>query len=53
MNAIIRKRVAARKRRLARRLDKFHYPDDLERPMLRAANIQYELAGRSLGTAYG
>ncbi|HEV3085466.1 MAG TPA: IS1380 family transposase [Gemmataceae bacterium] len=45
--------MAARKRRLARRLDKFNYPDDLARPMLRATNIEYELAGRSVGTAYG
>ena len=53
MNRIIQKRMAARKRRLARRLDKFNYPDDLARPMLRATNIEYELAGRSVGTAYG
>src|SRR4029077_10233168 len=38
---------------LARRLDKFNYPDDFARPMLRATNIEYELAGRSVGTAYG
>jgi hypothetical protein len=53
VNRIIQKRMAARKRRLARRLDKFNYPDDLARPMLRATNIEYELAGRSVGTAYG
>ena len=53
MNRIIQKRMAARKRRLARRLDKFNYPDDLARPMLRATNIEYELAGRSVGTACG
>src|SRR3569623_1039699 len=45
--------MRARKRRLARRLDKFNYPEDLGRPMLRAGNVQYELSGRSVGTAYG
>lgn len=53
VNAIIRKRTAARKRRLARRLDRFNYPDDLDQPMLRAGNVQYELSGRAVGTAYG
>ena len=53
VNTIIRKRMAARKRRLARRLDRFNYPHDLDRPMLRAGNIQYELAGRAVGTACG
>lgn len=53
MRTIIRQRLAARKRRLARRLDKFSYPDDLSRPMLRAENIEYELAGRAVGTIYG
>ena len=49
----IRDQMLARKRRLARRLDKFNYPADLEQPMLRAGNVQYELSGRSVGTAYG
>ena len=53
MNRIIRRRSATRKRRLTRRLDKFNYPDDLTRPMLRATNIEYELAGRAVGTACG
>jgi hypothetical protein len=53
VNAIIGKRLLARKRRLARRLDKFNFPPDRERPMLRAANVRYELAGRAVGTAYG
>lgn len=53
MNAqIIRKRWTARKRRLARRLDKFNFPAD-DGPVLQATNIQYELAQRSVGTAYG
>ncbi len=53
MNAIIRNRIAARKRRLQQRLDKDHYPDDLSRPMIRGSTPRYELAGRASGTAYG
>ena len=53
MNRIIRQRMAARKRRLARRLDKHNYPEDLSQPVLGSANVQYELAGRGTGTAYG
>jgi Transposase DDE domain group 1 len=53
VNTIIQKRLAARKQRLTERLDKFNFPDDLGEPMLRATNIQYEVAGRSVGTAYG
>lgn len=46
-------RCRRRQQRVARRLDKSNFPDDLSRPMLRAANIQYEVAGRAVGTAYG
>ncbi len=53
MNAIIRRRSAARKRRLAKRLDKHNYPDDLSQPILRGRNLHYEVAGRAVGTAYG
>ena len=53
MNKIIRQRMAARKRRLVRRLDKHNYPEDFASPMLGAKNVQYELAGRGAGTAYG
>ena len=53
MNAIIRNRIAARKRRLQKRLDKDNYPDDLSRPMIRGSAPRYELSGRSTGTAYG
>ena len=53
MNAIITKRLAACKRRLQQRLDKDNYPDDLSRPMMRGSTPQYELSGRSAGTAYG
>jgi hypothetical protein len=47
----IRDRIRARNRRLQRRLDKFNYPLDLEQPMLGPGNVQYELSGRSVGTA--
>jgi hypothetical protein len=50
---ILLNRMAARKRRLARRLDKFNFPANLGEPVLRATNIQYELAERSVGTSYG
>jgi len=50
---IITRRIAARKRRLARRLDKNNYPHDLSRPMLRGGKLHYELAGRAVGTATG
>jgi Transposase DDE domain group 1 len=46
-------RSRARQRRLLARLDKFNFPDDLEQPMFRAANVHYEVAERSVGTAYG
>jgi Transposase DDE domain group 1 len=49
----IRDRWRARKRRLIRRLDKINYPPDLGQPMLRGGNVQYELSGRGVGTAYG
>lgn len=53
MNAIIKKRIAARKRELQERLDKHNYPDDLSRPMIRGGTPQYELSGRGVGTACG
>jgi DDE family transposase len=49
----IRDQMRSRKRRLARRLDKFNFPEDLEQPMMRAGNVQYALSGRSVGTSYG
>lgn len=53
MKRIIYGKIAARKRRLLRRLDKDNYPDDLSRPMIRGSTPLYELAGRSTGTACG
>ncbi len=49
----MKQRIAQRKRRLTKRLNKFNFPDDLSRPMMRESNIQYELAEKSIGTAYG
>lgn len=53
MKKSIAQRLAARNRRLLRRLSKDRYPDDLSRPMLRGAAPQYEPADRSVGTACG
>jgi hypothetical protein len=49
----IQDQLRARKRRIKRRLDKFNFPADLSRPMFRPPNVQYEVSGRSVGTAYG
>ena len=48
----IQKRIAARKRRNECRLDKDRFPA-VEGPLLRASNIHYELADRTLATNYG
>ncbi len=53
MKGIIRRRIAARKRRLQKRLDKHNYPEDFSRPMIRVQKVHYEVAGRAVGTAYG
>ncbi|HUY36504.1 MAG TPA: IS1380 family transposase [Pirellulales bacterium] len=44
--------MRARKERLRRRLDKDRFPKE-EGPLLRASNIHYELADRTLATNYG
>lgn len=52
MNVKIRKQIDRRKRRILRRLDK----DDnrgAARPMMTAANIHYEIAGRTRATVHG
>lgn len=49
----MRREMAERKRRIARRLNRFNYPDDVSRPMMRETNIHYESAQRDVGTAYG
>ena len=53
MNTIIKHRMSDRKQRSEARLDKFNFPDDLARPMLRSTNVRFDLAGRATGTAYG
>jgi len=49
---IFRERARARKARLQRRLDRDNFPDG-DRPVMRASNIHYELADRTLATNYG
>ena len=53
VNESMTSRSRARQRRILKRLDKGNFPDDLGQPMFRAANIQYEVAQRSVGTPYG
>lgn len=53
VNAIIKARIAARKRRLEKRLDKNNFPEDLSRPVLGGTGVRFELSGRACGTAYG
>jgi len=48
----IRRQLAARKKRLERRIDKSNC-EGCERPMFRPGNIHYELADRTQGLAYG
>ena len=52
MNTQIRRQLAAGKRRIEKRLDKSNC-EGCERPMLRPANIHYELAERTRGMTYG
>jgi Transposase DDE domain group 1 len=52
VNQIIRRKLAARKRRLERRLDKFDLRGCSE-PMFTARNIQYEIADRTRGFCHG
>lgn len=53
MKTTIRRRLAARKRRIQRRLDKSKLPHDVASPMFTARNIQYEIADRVQGLSYG
>ena len=53
MKMIIREQIESRQRRIANRLDKFNYPEDMSKPMMRGSNIQFELSDRTVGTAYG
>src|SRR5216684_8953080 len=50
---IMTDRSRKRQERIADRLDKSNFPEDLAEPMFRASNIQYEIAERAVGTPYG
>jgi len=52
VNAITRKRLAKRKRRIQHRLRERHWPDQ-PKPMFSASNIHYELADRAGGIGCG
>ena len=52
MNARIREKLARRKRRIQKRLDKSDL-GDCSKPMLTASNIRYEIGERSRGIGYG
>ena len=47
------RRSRVRQQRILGRLDKFNFPDDLEKPMFGSGSIQFEVAQRTVGTAYG
>ena len=53
MSASIAERIESRQRRVDERLDRFNYPDDMSRPMMRGTNLHYDLADRDVGTACG
>ena len=53
MSNIISKRIRSRQRRIEKRLDRFRFPGDMSRPMMRGTNLHYELADRATGTAFG
>ena len=50
---IIREQVESRQRRIAQRLDKLNYPEDMSQPMMRGPIPHFELSSRTVGTAYG
>jgi hypothetical protein len=52
VNARIRKKLARRKKRIQKRLDKNNLRG-CSRPMFAARNIQYEIGERSRGSGYG
>lgn len=53
MSNSITKRTQVRQRRIKKRLDRFNFPEDMSRPMMRGTNLHFELAERATGTAYG
>jgi hypothetical protein len=50
--SIFRERSRARKERVEKRLQRDNFPEG-DRPVMRASNIHYELADRTLATNYG
>jgi Transposase DDE domain group 1 len=52
VNATLRRRLAARKRQIQRRLDKAEL-GNCAKPVLTASNIRYEIADRARGLAFG
>ena len=52
MKATLRRRLAARKRQIQRRLDKAEL-GDCAKPVFTASNIRYEMAERVRGLAFG
>jgi Transposase DDE domain group 1 len=49
----IAEKIESRQHRVLERLDRFNFPDDMSRPMMRGTNVHYELADRDIGTACG
>ena len=52
VNAKVRKRLARRKRRIQKRLDKADLRG-CSQPMITASNIRYEIGARGRGIGYG
>jgi Transposase DDE domain group 1 len=50
---IMTSRSRARQQKILGRLDRSNFPDDLEQSMFRAANVHFEVAERTVATAYG
>jgi len=53
VSASIADKIESRQRRVEERLDRFNFPEDLSRPVIRGTNLHYDLAGRDIGTACG
>ena len=53
VKTIILEQIESRQRRIAYRLDKRSFPEDMSQPMMRGLSPHFELSGRMVGTAYG
>ena len=53
MSTSIAEKIESRQHRVEERLNRFNFPLDMGRPMIRGRNLHYELAGRDVGTACG